>query len=132
MLLGSINAKSFSRDFELFCSIAKAHESQDPDQNSNSVGWYALECTDVNSLTVIAEPIAKVRSLDHHRSPFVAFDEGNRGEKVLNVAMPPIVAFDLGERADVASAECCSWRGQEEQRCNTQQDVGRLVTHLVV
>lgn len=53
--------------------------------NSNSCGVDTLQATNINSLRVISEPVAEVHSANHHCSPFLAIEEGEILEGVLNV-----------------------------------------------
>jgi len=53
----------------------------------------------MNSL--VAQPIAEVDALDLGRSPFVASDEGDGLEHVLDVAMAPVLALDGGDGGDI-------------------------------
>ena len=75
-----------------------------------------LETANVDSLRVVAEPVAKVGPLDHHRGPFLAVEEEERLEHILNVSMSPIVTFDLGDRRDVSSTERCGLAWQDNQQ----------------
>ena len=45
--------------------------------------------------SLIAQPVSKVSALDHGGSPLVALDEGDRLEHVFDIAMAPVLAFDL-------------------------------------
>ena len=67
-------------------------------------------------LTVIAQPVAKVDALDHPRVPLVATQTGDGGKHVLDVAMSPVLALDLGDGCDVPGAKglCCA--RQDHQR----------------
>lgn len=61
--LWSVDTQSLFRDFELTGGVPKAHKSQHPDQNANSIFLDALERSDIDCLTVISKPIAKVDTL---------------------------------------------------------------------
>ena len=45
---------------ELLGTIAKRHEAQDPEQNTNSFGTDIFDGTNIYSLTVVTKPVAKV------------------------------------------------------------------------
>ena len=52
--------KSFCGDLELTSTIAKGHEAQDPEDETNSFRGDIFDRTDIYSLTVVAKPISKV------------------------------------------------------------------------
>jgi hypothetical protein len=52
-------------------------------------------------ILLIAQPISKVDTLDHARSPFVALDESERLDSVFDIAMAPILALDGRYRSDI-------------------------------
>ena len=68
-------------------------------------GFETCSLITYHRLGVVAQPVAKVDTLDHHAGPFMAFQEGYLLEHVFDVAMAPVVAFDLGDGGDVTSAE---------------------------
>ena len=117
MLLWPVNPESVSRNLKLSRRIAKRQERKNPDKDAYSIGGKTLEGTDVHSLraatrnisiipyfgeqtkteihSLISQPISEVHPLDHVRGPFMALDEGNSLEHILNISMAPILAFDL-------------------------------------
>lgn len=54
-------------------------------EDSNRGGVDALETADIDGLGVIAEPVSKVGSLDQHGGPFLAVQEGDTGEHILDI-----------------------------------------------
>ena len=54
-------------------------------QNANGSGIDALQAANVNSLRVVAEPIAKVGALDEHRRPFLPVEECESLEDILDI-----------------------------------------------
>jgi hypothetical protein len=44
--------------------------------------------------SLIAQPISKVYTLDHGGGPFVAGDERDRLQHILDIAMAPVYALD--------------------------------------
>ena len=111
MLFRPVNAQALARDFEFPRGIAKRHEGQDPDQNANRVCLDTFQRANIDSLRIVAQPVAKIHALDHHRRPLVSLETRDRLEHVLYIAMAPVVAFDLGDRGDVPSSKCCCGRG---------------------
>lgn len=97
MLLRPVHSQSFFCHFKLRCSISEAQERQDPDEDPDGTGLNALEASHIDGLTIISQPVAKVHSFHHHRGPFVALNERNGLEEILNISMPPVVTFDLGD-----------------------------------
>jgi len=61
--LWAVNTKTFFSDLEFASGIAKTHECEDPNKNTNRAGRNTLESADVYSLTVVTEPITKVDAL---------------------------------------------------------------------
>lgn len=90
-------------------------------RTSTSAGCHATYAdeTYVNSLGVVAEPIAKVDTLDVHLGELLAVagaahQKGEQG--VLDIAMTPVLALDLSGRGDVASAEGMAGARQEDEQ----------------
>ena len=95
------------------CSSARA--GSPPHQDADGGGIDALEAADVDSLRVVAEPVAEVGALNHQGGPFLAVQEGQGLEHVLDVAVAPVVALDLGNRGDVAGAKGGRLAGHHDQ-----------------
>jgi hypothetical protein len=91
-----IDSQTVSSDLKFSSGIAKRHEGEDPDQYTDCLSLDALESADIDGLGVVAEPVAKVDALDHHRVPLVASQTGDSGEHIFDIAMAPVVALDLG------------------------------------
>jgi hypothetical protein len=60
---GSIDSKAFIGDLKFASGITKRHECENPDKNANGAGRNTFESADVDSLTVITEPVTKVDAL---------------------------------------------------------------------
>jgi hypothetical protein len=84
--------KTIFRDFKLFSSISKAHESKHPNNNANRLLLDALQASYINSLRVVTKPIAKVNPLYQLGRPFLAVYESNLAKHVFNIAMAPVLA----------------------------------------
>ena len=63
----------------------KYQERQDPDEDANSASLNPFERANVHRLTVVPKPVAEVNSFNHHIRPFVALDESNCFEHVLDI-----------------------------------------------
>ena len=50
---------------------------------------------------LVPKPVPKINTLDHRGGPFVAVDEREGLEHILDVAMAPVFAFDGGDRGDI-------------------------------
>ena len=98
MLFRPVNSKPFICNLEFPRGIPEAKERKHPDKKSNSPSLNTFKAADIHSLAVIAQPVAKVDTFDHHARPFVTFNERNGFEHVLNIAMAPIAPFDLRDR----------------------------------
>jgi hypothetical protein len=128
VLFRAITPKAVLCDLELACAIAEAHETKDPKQEPDSVGAdipvvllaiapYYLSCSNsilldssnIDSLGVITQPVAKVDTLDIEFAEFLVTSNDASGqeseESVFDIAMTPVLAFDLARRGDVASTE---------------------------
>lgn len=60
MLFRSIAAESLSSHLKFTRAIAKGQETQDPEQDTDSFGADVFDSSNVDSLRVISEPVAKV------------------------------------------------------------------------
>jgi hypothetical protein len=78
VLLGPVAAKAVASNLKLLGAIAKAHEAQHPEQNADSLGRHHLDGADVDSLRVVAQPIAKVDTLDVHLAELLACLAANK------------------------------------------------------
>jgi len=113
VLLGSIDAKAFFGDLELLGGVAMRQEREHPNlkgvsalacagrwavvpssmappvthKNPDGRGIDTLQAADVNSLGVVSQPVAKVDTGDHGRSPFLAAQECKRRKDVLDIYM---------------------------------------------
>jgi len=69
-----------------------------------------LDSTDVDRLGVITQPVAKVDTLDIEFAELLVTTDDARSQesekRVLNIAVTPVLAFDLARGGDVASTEC--------------------------
>lgn len=118
VLFRAVAAESLAGDLELAGAVSEAHESQNPQQKSDCLSRDILDGAHVDSLAVISQPIAKVRSLDIQLAELLSTkgaggEEGEEG--VFDVAVTPVDAFDLGGAADVSSAKGQGGAGVEDE-----------------
>lgn len=107
MLLGPVAAEAVSRHLKLLCAVAKAHEAEDPQQDSDSLRRHHLDGAHVDGLGVVTQPVAKVDALDVHFAELLArlaADE-QREQRVLDVTVTPVLAFNGAQAGDVACSE---------------------------
>ena len=71
-------------------------EGSDSYEDPNRGRVHTLQAAHIDGLRVVAEPVAKVASLDKHRGPFLAVQERNGLEDVLNVWTVPESARHIG------------------------------------
>jgi hypothetical protein len=104
-------------------------------KDADGGGVDLFEAADVDSLGIVAQPVAEVNATDVHGGPFFAVEEAHRREHVLDVcrrsvyergaltmrgqrtSMPPVVALNLSNGRDVAGAE----RGGAVREDNEQE-----------
>lgn len=110
------------RDLEFLCGVAEGHEGENPHENADRVCLDAFEGADVDSLRIVAQPVAEVDALDHHGRPLVALEAGNSLEHVLDVAMAPVLALNGGDARDVAGAKGRGGGGAEHQQRDGEQE----------
>ena len=60
MLFRAIASEPGSSDLEFLGSIAKGHKAQDPQKNTDSFGADIFDCADIDGLTIITKPVAKI------------------------------------------------------------------------
>jgi hypothetical protein len=117
MFFRAIYPQSLLRHFELARCVPEAEEGENPNEDSDGVRLDTLQGADIDCLRavqvsilvsrirlsdeLIPQPVPKVHPLDHHRSPFMTLDEGNGLERIFNVAMAKVVAFDCGYGGDI-------------------------------
>ena len=63
VLLGAIAAKSICSHLEFFGAITKAHEAQNPKNDTDGFRTDIFDSSDVHGLTVIPQPVTKIHSL---------------------------------------------------------------------
>jgi hypothetical protein len=97
MFFGPIAPKSLRRDFEFSSSVAKSDEGETPEQDTNGFSRELLQATNIDSLGVVTEPVAKVNSLDVELLKLLAAAGGyNQLQKsIFNVAVAIVDAIDL-------------------------------------
>lgn len=107
MLFRAIATQPVPSDLELLGAITEAQEAQDPKQDANRLSRHHLDGANIDSLRVIAEPIAKVDPLDVHLAELLARARGDeqRKQRIFNVSMAPILPLDLAQAGDVARAK---------------------------
>jgi hypothetical protein len=72
VLLRSVASKAVAGDLELFGSVAEAHETENPEEDANSLCRDHLDGADIDGLGVVAQPVAKVDTLDIHLAKLLA------------------------------------------------------------
>lgn len=97
MFLRTIATKSLSGDLELACSKAEGKEGEAPKQDTDSLGRELLQSTDVDSLRIITEPVAKVDTLDIEFLEFLiaASDHDQLQEGIFDITMAIVDCVDL-------------------------------------
>lgn len=78
-------------------TIAKSHKTQDPKQYANSLSGDVLDSANIDRLTIVSEPVAKIYSCYHHLiEPLAAC--GSRHDKleegIFDVALSCSVIVD--------------------------------------
>lgn len=124
MLLRPVDSQAFRSNFKLGRGIPEAQEGEDPHEDADGVSLEVFQGPDIHCLRtkhavsggtfhlrhatlhvdnhlLVPKPVAKINTLDHRGSPFVAVDEREGLEHVLDVAMAPVFAFDGGDRGDI-------------------------------
>lgn len=123
VFLWAVYPQTLGGDFEFTGGIAEAQERQDPHQDADCLGLQTLESSDVHGLRtvelvnmrsklgvfwatlLVTQPVAKIHALHHGGGPFVAVDEGQRLEYVLDISMAPVLAFNGGDGGDVTGSK---------------------------
>ena len=99
VLFWSIAAESFCGDLKLFGAVAKAHETEHPEDHPNGFCRYVLDGPHINRLGIVSQPVPKVDPLDIEFPKFLtASSSGHEDVKqsVFNVSMTPILSFNPG------------------------------------
>lgn len=63
-ILRAVASKTLGRDFELARAVPKGQEAQDRQQETNGLGRDILDGSDVDGLTVVAEPVTEIDTAD--------------------------------------------------------------------
>ena len=72
MFLGAVAAQPVPGDFELLRSIAETQETKHPEQDADGLSRHHLDSAHINILLVVAQPVAKVDTLDIHLAELLA------------------------------------------------------------
>lgn len=74
----------------------------------------------------LTEPIAKVNTLDVHLAELLARTGGHQNieQRILDIAMAPVLPLDLSKRGDVARAKCMSRCGPEYEEDQAREEHG--------
>lgn len=72
MLFGSVTPEAIAGDLEFLSSVAKAHEAEHPKEDADSLCRNHLDSADIDGLGVVAQPVAKVDTLDIHLAELLA------------------------------------------------------------
>jgi hypothetical protein len=117
VLLGAVAAQPVPGDFKLLRPVAKGHEAQDPQQDADRLGRHHLHSAHVNRLRVVAQPVAKVDALHVHLAELLARLAGDeqREQRVLNVAVAPVLALDGTHARNVSCTERCRGARPEDE-----------------
>lgn len=97
VLFGSITSQSICCHLKLFCGIPKAHEAQNPKDDSNGFGTDILHRPNIYRLAVVTKPITKIDPFNIKFTELLATCGAryeNVQEGVFNVPMTPILTFD--------------------------------------
>lgn len=118
MLFGTVDAQSLRGDLELARGVSEAGEGKDPHDDADRLGLEILQRSHVQSLgtdagqlrvlfyfahnnSLIPQPVSEVDAFDHRGGPFVAGDERDGLEHILDVAMAPVLPLDGGDGGNV-------------------------------
>jgi len=72
VLFRSVATKAIAGDLELLGSVAEAHEAEHPEEDADSLCRDHLDSADIDGLGVVAQPVAKVDTLDIHLAELLA------------------------------------------------------------
>jgi hypothetical protein len=118
VLLRPVAAQAVTRDLKLLGAVSKGHEAKNPEQDADSLCRHHLDSAHVDSLRVVAQPIAKVDALYVHLAELLSSPAGDqeREQRVLNVSMAPVLALDGTQARDVACSKSCSGAGPKDKQ----------------
>ena len=118
MFLGAVAAQPVPGNFELLCSIAETQETKHPEQDANGLSRHHLDGAHINGLRVVAQPVAKVDTLDIHLAKLLA--RSGRDEQcqqcVLDISMTPVLPLDFTQARNVASTKSVGGAGPENEK----------------
>jgi hypothetical protein len=60
MFLGSVAAQPLSCDLKFTRTVAKGHESENPEQDADCLCADVLDSADIHGLAVVTKPVAKI------------------------------------------------------------------------
>lgn len=93
VLFGAVAAKTLGGDLEFAGTVAKGHEAQDAEEQTNGLGRHHLDGADIDGLGVVTSPVAEVGLLDHEIGELLAavvgLGSGEAEQDVFDVAMAP-------------------------------------------
>lgn len=132
VLLGAVAAKALRSDLELARSETEGHETQDAEQETDSLSRNSLDGSNIDSLGVITEPVTKVDSGNGHFVEFLAALDGaghrDSEEGIFDIAVSPwmklvssgwksaelsrtVLSLNLGNGSNISSSKGHSRRG---------------------
>ena len=95
--------------------LPKAQKAQHPDKDTDSLGTNVFQSTDIGSLTIVSQPISKIHTLHIKFAEFATTRNTSQGQGqqgVFDITMAPILAFNAGNRCNVARAKCMHLAGE--------------------
>lgn len=92
VVFGTVTAKTVGRDFEFAGTVTESEETEDTKQKTDSFGRNRLDSAYIDSLRIIAKPVAEVDTRDHDLTELLAMhglSHGKREQGIFDVAMAP-------------------------------------------
>jgi hypothetical protein len=118
VLLGPIAPQPVSCNLKLLGAVSKGHEAQNPEEDADGLSRHHLDRAHIDSLRVVAQPVAKVDALYVHFAELLASPAGNEERKqcVFNVSMAPVLALDCTQAGNVTCTKSCGGAGPENKK----------------
>lgn len=131
LLFWSVASKAIARNLELLGSVAEAHEAEHPEEDADGLCRDHLDGADIDSLRVVAKPVAKVDALDIHLAELLASLAANeQGEqRVLDISMAPVLSLNGAQARNVAGTESCRGPGPKHDENEAWEPDGADLRH---
>ena len=105
MLLRPIHPQPLIGNLKFLGRIPKTHEAQQPNQDSDCRRRNLGHSADIDSLGVIPEPVPEIHPLDQLCRPIRTFQKHELLERVFDISVSEVMAFNFGYAGDVSSTE---------------------------